>query len=234
MTAHVESMVTLRRRGVSSARTTLRLVRNAVRLAFGRADYSRWESPGGLEEWWDERTQMLAELVPPGTRVIEFGAGRRQLERFLDPGCSYIPSDLSDRGPGTLVCDLNRQPLPDLKSLAPQVAVFGGVLEYLKDVPAIVHWLVRSGVQTCVLSFDAVPTDLTMEERLRELRRRLKNGYMNTLTKAELEKIFRQAGMLCVEERRWTHQSLYRFTRVQSFATPGQGSEYSRADRARG
>ena len=76
----------------------------------------------------------IAKLIPAGSNVIEFGAGRRQLEKFLPAGCTYTPSDLVDRGPGTIVCDLNRPPLPDLRHLRLKVAVFGGVLEYVADV----------------------------------------------------------------------------------------------------
>src|SRR5690348_9570014 len=81
-----------------------RLVRNTVMRWSGTADHARWSSPGGLEEWWVERTGILAQLLPAGSRVIEFGAGRRQLEKLLPNGCTYIPSDLVDRGPGTIVC----------------------------------------------------------------------------------------------------------------------------------
>ena len=35
------------------------------------------DSTQGLEEWWEARTRSMAALVPPGARVIEFGAGRR-------------------------------------------------------------------------------------------------------------------------------------------------------------
>ena len=102
--------------------------------SLGRADYRRWKALQHHEQWWDERTEEMARLIPPGSIIIEFGAGRRQLERFLPPGCKYVPSNLVDRGPGTIVCDLNRLPLPDLRHLCLNVAVFGGVLEYVADV----------------------------------------------------------------------------------------------------
>lgn len=211
MSGFVEKCVERRRRIMSSVRAIPRLMRNTVRSAQGKADYDRWTAPGGLEEWWDERTQLLAAMVPAPSTVIEFGAGRRALERFLAPTCEYIPSDLSDRGPGTLVCDLNLRPLPDLRPLAPDVAVFSGVLEYIKDVDAIVGWLTGSGIRTCVLSFDAFPASPGLAERVRERRRRTFNGYMNSLTEADLKRIFHDRGMVCVDERRWTHQGLYRF-----------------------
>lgn len=195
------------------ARASVRVVRNAANRVFARADYRRWQSPGGLEEWWDERTRMLATLVPPSSSVVEFGAGRRQLEKYLPAGCSYLPSDLTDRGPGTVVCDLNKRPLPDLRSHAVNVAVFSGVLEYVKDVENVVSWLTANGIDTFVLSFDGMPCGLSVLDRVKELRRRTENGYMNNLTETELQAIFLGAGLKCPERRQWTTQGLYRFER---------------------
>lgn len=196
---------------IDQTRLSVRLVRNVVMSAFSRPDYERWQSPGGLEEWWDERTQALAQFIPDGSTVIEFGAGRRQLEKFLPPACTYIPSDLTDRGPGTLVCDINKRPLPSLAHLAPDVAVFSGVFEYVKEVQAVVNWLRESGVTTIVCSFDAMPTPMDWRSRLAERRRRVYCGYMNNLTANEFKETFLAAHMRCVEDRRWHRQGLYRF-----------------------
>lgn len=185
-------------------------MRNALRRFAGRADYARWSSPQGLEEWWDERTKTIAKLVPEGARVIEFGAGRRQLERFLPAGCTYTPSDLVDRGAGTIVCDLNHRPLPDLSGPKPGVAVFGGVLEYIKDVPALAQWLEGAGVKTCILSFDPVPTALGLIGRYRESARRRYYGYMNNLTEQEILRGFDAAGFACIHRQIWTTQLIFR------------------------
>ena len=81
----------------------------------GRADISRWRNAEAFGDDWKERTLLIARLVPKGTRVIEFGAGKRNLESQLDRSCTYIPSDLVSRGPGTLVLDLNARPWPNLR-----------------------------------------------------------------------------------------------------------------------
>jgi hypothetical protein len=165
---------------------------------------------------------MLARLVPPSSRVIEFGAGRRQLERYLGPDCSYIPSDLTDRGPGTIICDLNRRPLPDLVNIAPTVAVFGGVLEYVRDVRSLVNWLSLSGIQSCIVSYESMPAGFKLGRRLVELQRRLYYGYMNNLTERELKRAFKAAGMTCAEEHRWTSQGIYRFVKDDRSAGPNR------------
>jgi len=192
------------RRRPYGSRLMARVVRNTLMRWAGRADYGRWSTPQALEEWWDERTRALASFVPAGSNVIEFGAGRRQLERFLPNGCTYTPSDLVERGTGTIVCDLNRRPLPNLSHVTPQVGVFGGVLEYIRDVAAIAKWLADSRIHICVLSFDPAPGKMSIFGRLRELRRRAYYGYMNGLTENELQRAFEAAGYTCTQKQKWT------------------------------
>ena len=74
-----------RQRGVGSV---TRVAKMAVLRSMGRSDYKRWGNTENLEEWWESLTQQLARMIPTGTRVSEFGAGRRRLEAFLDPSCT--------------------------------------------------------------------------------------------------------------------------------------------------
>lgn len=196
---------------LETLRASARILRNGLRWRSGVADHSRWSSPQGLEQWWDERTQRIALLLPTDSRIVEFGAGRQQLKRFLPPGSSYTPSDLVDRGPGTIVCDLNQRPLPALSHLAPQVAVFGGVLEYIRDVPSLLQWIAGEGIETCIASFDPLPQKLGPIRRYREVARRTYFGYMNLLTEPELLHSFEAAGFRCTLRQSWTSQVLFRF-----------------------
>jgi len=193
----------------------MRVVKNALLSRVGRADYKRWTSLENLETWWDERTIELARLVPAGSRVLEFGAGRRQLQRYLPAGCQYIPSDLVDRGPGTVILDLNQRPLPDLAQLRPDVAVFGGVLEYVRDLNGVLIWLANSGATACVASFDAVPRGLGRLGRYAEMKRRCYNGYMSHFTEEQLLRSFEAAAFKCNERLTWTNQLILQFLRRQ-------------------
>jgi hypothetical protein len=199
------------KRILGAIRAIARVLKNASRQVLGLSDYKRWKSPQGLEAWWDERTRAIAGLVPAGSRVIEFGAGRRQLEKFLPGACTYTPSDLVDRGQGTIICDLNERPLPSLSRIAPEVGVFSGVIEYLRDVPGVAQWLANEGVKTCVVSFDPVPSDLGIMDRYRELSRRRYWGYMNNLTEEDLLRTFGFAGFACMHRQTWTSQIILVF-----------------------
>jgi hypothetical protein len=197
--------------GGAAVKTVTRWAKMAVFRSLGRSDYQRWADAGNLEGWWESRTRQLAGMVPAGTRVIEFGAGTRALERSLAPGCSYVPSDLVERGPDTFVCDLNRRPLPDLSPLHPDVAVFAGVLEYLHDLPAIVQWLAGS-VRYCGASY-AVAHPVGPMRALAVRAQRTYYGYMNSYSEMALVTLFRQSGFVCLRTDSWNDQRLFLFAK---------------------
>ena len=183
---------------------TLRLLR--------RSDYRRWTDSRNLETWWDSRTEKIAQLIPKGARVIEFGAGRRQLEKFLDSSCSYVPSDLTNRGPGTIICDLNQRPLPDLRYVEVDVAVFGGVLEYVCDLDSLVDWLSQQ-FRFCIASYAYVAPGKGAAIGIRQRLDRLYHGYMNHYTEGELVELFHQRGYLCAKEETWDTQRIFQFVK---------------------
>ena len=172
--------------------------------AIGRSDRARWSSLQNFESWWESRTAKMARLIPANSTVIEFGAGTRPLERMLDSNCKYIASDLVDRGPGTVVCDLNLPPLPDLTHLRPDVAVFAGVLEYIHDIDSLARWL-SSLVRCCVVSYEPAPPMRQWRQRLG----RLRNGYMNAHSEQNLLAIFKRAGFVCAKRDAWTNQKIF-------------------------
>ena len=190
----------------SSARVT----RNLAHLLLRRSDYNRWTHLENYEVWWDARTEKIGRLIPPTSRVIEFGAGRRQLEKLLDPTCTYVASDLDDRGPGTFVCDLNRRPLPGLSHLNVDTAVFGGVLEYIHDIESLAEWLAQH-VSLCVASYACVPSTKETFPRLLDKFYRFYYGYMNSYGEEDLVDLFRRAGFRCIARDPWTSQRVFIF-----------------------
>jgi hypothetical protein len=169
---------------------------------FSTTDVSRWRNAERFPDDWEERTRLIAQLVPKGTRIIEFGAGKRNLEPQIDPSCTYIPCDIVSRGENTLVLDLNARPLPTLRNLRPDVAIFAGVIEYLSDLKSIVTWLSQQ-VTTCILSYECAQTEPWCLARLRETIRRTGSGWVNTFSEEELVGIFRSGGFTPTERKDW-------------------------------
>ena len=183
------------------AESLVRSITTSLSIATGGSDYRRWRSPDSFSKDWDSRSSIIASLVPPDSAVIEFGAGRMALKDLLPSGCAYTPSDLIDRGGGTLVCDLNSKMLPPIPRH--DVAVFGGVLEYVHDVPRLISHLSNS-VEIIVASYAV--TDSNQENRRG-------NGWVNDLSSSDILALFEAAGFRMDCEDHWGTQSIYRFRR---------------------
>ena len=163
------------------------------------SDRARWETEANLSQSWDSRTEQIARLIDGGTSVIEFGAGRRVLKSCLPNDCRYTPSDLFDRGFGTIICDLNSSVLPQFGPY--DVAVFSGVLEYVNDVSRLIMHLSKF-VDTIVASYAIVETS-------RFDRRQA--GWVNDFSSDALIAVFESAGFECDHIERWQSQAIYRF-----------------------
>jgi hypothetical protein len=167
----------------------------------GRSDVSHWSDPVSFDAEWDVRARAAAALIPPGANVVEFGAGLRQLEAFLGPDVSsYIPSDLVDRGPGTLILDLNARPLPSMNDA--DTAVFCGVLEYLAELPEVVRWL-SAWATHCIVTYNCASSSPRTLDRVAEVARRARSGWVNTFSERDLCDEFESAGYTLIERRTW-------------------------------
>lgn len=173
----------------------------SIRKLRSGSDYNRWTPQDSLSQSWDLRTQQIAGLIDPGTRLIEFGAGRLVLKNFLPQDCIYTPSDLVDRGHGTIVCDLNAEQLPDLPSY--DIAVFSGVLEYVNDVPRLLLHLSKH-VDGIIASY----ADVDLNKRNRR-----KKGWVNDYTSSEFIELFAHAGFQCAQMEQWKTQLIYKFSK---------------------
>lgn len=177
-----------------------------------KTDYDRWADPRSIYESWESRTEMAAALIPNNSRVIEFGAARRVLETYLDPSCTYTASDLVDRGPGTIVCDLNERPLPDLGADVYDVAVIMGVLEYVRDVSSMLDWLAKH-VPVCVLSYACAKANRHPLRGRFETMGRLNQGWMNNYCEGDVRTLFTERGFALLQQERWKDQRLFVFSR---------------------
>jgi glycosyltransferase involved in cell wall biosynthesis len=163
---------------------------------------------------WDSRTEQIARLIPPGATVLEFGAGRMTLRDCLPEGCKYIPSDLVDRGGGTIVCDLNARELP---AFPPHdVAVFSGVLEYINDINSLIN-KIKQNVNVVIASYSVL-------ERVPSAVVRRSHGWVNDHTAGEFEGIFLRSGFRCERAEGWRNQEIYRFVRDEAGGGSPAGS----------
>jgi len=181
----------------------LNTLRTSILSLFKRSDKGRWEAGASLMPEWDERTKRLASFVKRGESVIEFGAGRMVLPQFLPTGCAYTPSDIVDRGVGTIVCDFNDKTLPPIPPH--DVAFFSRVLEYVYDVRRLVTAL-SGTVGVFVLSYTVCASQA-------ERHSRRTNGWVSDCSTLELFEIFLENGFLPERIETFGAQELYRFVR---------------------
>lgn len=98
-----------------------------------------WANPGSYLPTWDERARLAAQLVKPGSSVLDLGCGPIQpLRALLPSGCRYVPADLIRWSEEVIQVDLNAGELPQGCF---DYIVMLGVLEYLDDVPTVLHRL---------------------------------------------------------------------------------------------
>lgn len=176
--------------------------KNSIRLRkSNKSDYNRWINSGELLQDWDERTKILAEMIEPGSRIIEFGAGKMNLKKMLPINCTYTATDICARTPEYLICDLNEKIEFDLSKF--DTAVFSGVFEYVYDIEKVFKQL-EPAIENIVLSYACVEISNA---------NRLNSGWLSDYSKKELEHIFAKFKYRIVEYKEWRKQSLYSLKR---------------------
>jgi len=187
---------------INYIRKTITILGTNLRKNLNLSDYRRWSRRSSLSSKWDVRTEKIGRLVPCESTVIEFGAGRIVLPQYLPEGCKYTPSDICDRGHGTIVCDLNQKELPSsIKRY--DVAVFSGVLEYVSDVPRLIKKL--SPMVDCIVASYAVKEYTPIKSTRRV------NGWVNDYSQKLVVRIFETEGYICDHIELWNRQCIFRF-----------------------
>ncbi len=77
-------------------------------------DQATFEREAKRASWKMARLKLAGRLVPPGSKVLDFGCGSMFLSRYLPEGCIYVPADLyADRDPRIIPVDMNAGEFPD-------------------------------------------------------------------------------------------------------------------------
>lgn len=204
------------RRGMTEYGSWQMIAKTLTTRVFSKPDTARWSDLQNFDVDWQPRTEMIAQLIPDGLTVLEFGAGRRHLEALLPESNTYVASDLVSRGSDTFICDLNSRPLPELGHLAPDVAVFAGVLEYVANLKDVTDWL-ATNVGLCITSYNCATSQARTKGRFKETWRRLNSGWVNSYSHEELVTLFSKSGFTCTSAAVWTaggdREKIFRFER---------------------
>lgn len=153
-------------------------------------DRDRWSEPANLDPRWEYGPARASRFVPPGSRVLDLGAGLEALGKYLPEGCAYTPSDLVSRSDRTVVADLNRGELPP--GVFDVVAILG-TLEFVYDVGALLAAIQRRA-GLAIVTYCAMTSD--------DLDKRLEKGFVNDFTRDELVLLCQKNGWQVVGAER--------------------------------
>jgi len=163
-------------------------------------DFARWRKVVQETPSWDERNQLIASLIPPGSSVLDIGAGAMTLSRYLARDTHYTPMDTVAASQQTVAVDFNACQIPEL-SWSYDFAVCSGVLEYILPVHLFLDTVAR-WAHTIILSY--ATSDLTPGATARR-----RNGWLNHLSDAELRRLFVAHGLRLKSTIPWERQLIY-------------------------
>ena len=170
-----------------------------------KSDVDRWKQKKWLFDDWNERTKIMAQWITPKSSVLEFGAAKLALKQFLPEGVNYTPSDIVDRGEGTIVCDLNKT-IPDIRHQ--DIIFFSGVLEYIYNVPDLIRSL-SGKTERFIISYGTF-------DKFNSLKNRKINGWVNQHTNDEILSIFKENNFKLIDTDTWRNQSIYVFDKIKN------------------
>ena len=88
---------------------------------------------------WQRRARSLAQLIPCDVKsVMDIGCGECLLKEILSQNIKYYGVDYQKRTDDTIVCDINKNRLPQIDV---DLYYIAGVIDYVEDVPQFIKQL---------------------------------------------------------------------------------------------
>lgn len=176
-----------------------------LKAVFAATDRKRWLRNANESPIWDERNVLIAKYIPSNSRILDLGAGAQTLRRCAPSARLYVPCDIVRSSPDCIVCDFNRGIYPPADQIY-DITICSGVLEYLRE-PFDFLVRMRTYSKTFILSYQ--PATGSRGEKME----RLADGFVNDLSREELEAQLRRAGYRYECVAKWWVQLIYRLER---------------------
>lgn len=148
-----------------------------------------WKELEKATVWGGDRNRVekISQLIPADSdSVADYGEGKINLKNFLPPKTEYFPIDYVKRSDITILCDFDRDTLPDIYS---DVSVCTATLIFLKKAEELISHICRHTRNTVILSY--VTTDVFSNITGRRV-----SGYLNDFSEAEIFHIMDMNGFV--------------------------------------
>lgn len=91
---------------------------------------------------WKDRARAMSQLIPEDVKVLmDIGCGEELLKEFLCKDIKYYGLDYCERNKETIICDINKEKLPDIKV---DLYYMAGIIDYVIDIPNFIKQVVMS------------------------------------------------------------------------------------------
>ena len=164
-----------------------------------RTNLKRWSSVATRIPHWDPRTIRIAELINPGSSLVDIGAGAQTMRTHVKGLVKYTPCDLFKNTPDTVVCNFNEGVYPVI-DIRHDFCLSSGVLEYIRKPLPFLAFLKSAGDRVI----------LTYNVRLENdsIVNRLACDWINHFTYEELLALLTESGFVVSQkiqhnEREW-------------------------------
>lgn len=174
-------------------------IRTFLNSKLMKSDFQRWSNIESLSLNWEGRTKMMSEMIEPNSVVLEFGAGRMGLKKYLPKDSVYIPSDLVSRSEEMIACDLNDKNFPFIDHY--DVVFLSGVFEYIHDVPNLIAKL-KNITNEIICSYATI--ELNDVDRLNQ-------GWVNGYNEDAFCNLFLNSGFSVEKKDYWHNQVIFKF-----------------------
>lgn len=118
---------------------------------------------------WKDRARAMSQLIPEDVKVLmDIGCGEELLKEFLCKDIKYYGWDYCERNKETIICDINKEKLPDIKV---DLYYMAGIIDYVIDIPNFIKQLSRA--KYVVMSKTRNERFIRLDDKVMD------SGYMN-------------------------------------------------------
>jgi len=118
---------------------------------------------------WKDRARAMSQLIPEDVKVLmDIGCGEELLKEFLCKDIKYYGLDYCERNKETIICDINKEKLPDIKV---DLYYMAEIIDYVIDIPNFIKQLSRA--KYVVMSKTRNERFIRLDDKVMD------SGYMN-------------------------------------------------------